>query len=258
MERQAAGHRCNEPVNMDAAKVPPTDHGRLATTVDRHAFLVARVPVFKRPLDVLLAAIGLLITLPVWLFFATWIRLEDGGPVFFRQLRLGRYGKPFRVLKFRSMVFKPELVEMQARRNDPRITRVGRVLRRTALDEVPQLWNILVGEMSFVGPRAQPEKEVVRVSGVDRELFMREVPGFALRQLVRPGLTGIAQLFAPREVPHRQKFRYDLIYVKKILRNSAPRRGAISTLKGDLELLWLDAGLVLRSAWIALRGKWEV
>lgn len=215
-------------------------------------------PIFKRPFDVVASAAGLLITLPVWLFFAAWTRLEDGGPVFFRQVRIGRYGGPFRVLKFRSMVIDPELVEVQARRNDPRITRVGRVLRRTALDELPQLWNILIGEMSFVGPRAQPEKEIVRTGGVERELYIREVPGFAMRQLVHPGLTGIAQLFAPREVPHRQKFRYDLIYVKKILRNSAQDRSALSKLKGDLELLWLDTGLVLRSVWIALRGGWEV
>ena len=87
-------------------------------------------PIFKRPFDVLLSAAGLLLTLPVWLFFTAWIRLEDGGPVFFRQLRIGRYGKPFRVLKFRSMVIDRDRVEVQARRNDPRITRVGRVLRR--------------------------------------------------------------------------------------------------------------------------------
>jgi lipopolysaccharide/colanic/teichoic acid biosynthesis glycosyltransferase len=215
-------------------------------------------PIFKRPFDVVVSAVGLLLALPVWLFFAAWIRLEDGVTVFFRQVRIGRYGKPFRVLKFRSMVIVPDLVEVQARRNDPRITRVGRVLRRTALDELPQLWNILVGEMSFVGPRAQPEKEIVRAGSVDQELCIREVPGFAMRQLVRPGLTGIAQLFARREVPHRQKFRYDLIYVKKILRTSSQGRSTISRLKGDLELLRFDAGLVLRSVWVALRGRWEV
>ncbi len=220
--------------------------------------LQVREPIFKRPLDLLLASLGLLATIPLWVFCALGIWLEDRGQVFFRQERIGRYGRPFRVLKFRSMIHDPHSVEIQARGNDPRITRVGRVLRRTALDELPQLWNIFIGEMSFVGPRAQPEKEIVRADGATRDLYMREVPGFTMRQLVRPGLTGIAQLFAPREVPHRQKFRYDLIYVKRILRNSAQGRGAISTLKGDLELLWLDAGLVLRSAWIALRGKWEV
>lgn len=215
-------------------------------------------PFLKRPLDLVLSALGLLLTLPLWLFFGAWIWLEDRGPVFFRQERIGRYGKPIRVLKFRSMVYDPITVERQASRNDPRITRVGRVLRRTALDELPQLWNIFIGEMSFVGPRAQPEKEIVRADGVEWELYMREVPGFAPRQLVRPGLTGIAQLFAPREVSHRRKFRYDLIYVKKILRNSAQDRSVLSKLKGDLDLLWLDIGLVLRSVWIALRGRWEV
>ncbi len=217
-----------------------------------------REPVFKRPLDLLLSSLGLILTMPLWAFVAVAIWAQDHGPVFFRQDRLGRHGRPFRVLKFRSMVSDPRTVEVQARLNDPRITRIGRVLRRTALDELPQLWNIFIGEMSFVGPRAQPEREIVQVGTEDRELPIREIPGFAVRQLVRPGLTGIAQLFAPREVAHRQKFRYDLIYVEKILQNSAQDRSVFSKLKGDLDLLWLDIGLVLRSAWVALRGKWEV
>ncbi len=215
-------------------------------------------PLFKRPLDVVLALLGIAVSLPLWIVFALWIRLEDWGPVFFPQIRIGRAGRPIRVLKFRSMRADPRTVEVQAQRADPRITRVGRVLRRTALDELPQLWNILIGDMSFVGPRAQPEREVVQVRGEPRDLIMRDVPGFALRQLVRPGLTGIAQLYAPREVPHRQKFRYDLIYVKKFLRNSARDHSALLKLKGDLDLLWLDTWLVLRSVWIALRGRWEV
>ena len=209
-----------------------------------------REPFLKRPFDLVLSAAGLLVSLPIWAFFGAWIWLEDGRPVFFRQLRIGRNGKMFRVLKFRSMVKDPTRVEVQAQKNDPRITRVGRVLRMTALDELPQIWNIFVGDMSFVGPRSQPEKEMVQVGDIQKELYIREVPGYELRQQVRPGLTGVAQIFAPREVPHRYKFKYDLIYVRRVMQSKG--------LRGDVRMFFYDLGLVLRSAWITLSAKWEV
>jgi lipopolysaccharide/colanic/teichoic acid biosynthesis glycosyltransferase len=148
------------------------------------------------------------------------------------------------------MIKDPGQVERQATQNDQRITRVGRMLRKTAMDELPQIWNIFSGDMSFVGPRSQPEKERVRVKGEERELYIRDVPGFALRQLVRPGLTGVTQIFAPREVSHRYKFKYDLIYVRRVMRN----QGFI----GSIRMLFYDCGLILRSIWITLRGRWEV
>lgn len=229
-------------------------------------------PAFKRLFDLVLAGLGLMLTLPIWMIVVVWIWLDDRGPVFFRQERIGRFGKPIRVLKFRSMIRDHGSIELQASPNDPRITRVGRVLRRTALDELPQLWNILVGDMSFVGPRALPEKEIVRGEATEREFFIRDVPELALRQLVRPGLTGIAQLYAPREIPHRQKFRYDLIYVKKILKRTPSfpgsidppitgrrrRWGGLALLRKDMQLLWLDVRLVLQSIWVALGGRWAV
>ncbi len=209
-----------------------------------------REPLFKRRFDITLSGIGLIVSFPLWLFFAAWIWLEDGRPIFFRQFRIGRNGGMFQVLKFRSMIKDPTKVEVQAQRDDPRITRVGRVLRRTALDELPQIWNIFVGDMSFVGPRSQPEKEIVHVRGEQRELCIRDVPGFELRQLVRPGLTGVAQIFARREVPHRYKFKYDLIYVRKLMQKRA--------LFGDLHLFFYDLGLILRSIWITCTARWEV
>lgn len=229
-----------------------------------------RDPAFKRPLDLLLAAAGLALTWPLWAAAAIAIWLDDGPPVFFRQPRIGRSGKPVRILKFRSMV-RSASTEVQATRNDPRITRVGRILRRTALDELPQLWNILMGEMSFVGPRAQPDKEIVRAGAVWKELSMHKLPTFERRQMVRPGLTGVAQLFAPREVPHRQKFRYDLIYVRRLMAHAllservARERGWLGrligtafVLKSNVSLLVLDLRLIVRSVWLALTGKWEV
>jgi nucleoside-diphosphate-sugar epimerase/lipopolysaccharide/colanic/teichoic acid biosynthesis glycosyltransferase len=211
-----------------------------------------REPMFKRPFDLCLSGIGLVLSAPLWILIAASIWLEDGRPIFFRQPRLGRQGRLFRVLKFRSMFQNPAHVEVQARGGDPRITRTGRMLRRTAMDELPQLWNIFLGQMSFVGPRAQPEKERVKVGGVEQDVYIRDVPGYERRQLVRPGLTGTTQLFSPRDVPHRQKFRYDLIYVRKIVASRRPR------LVGDVKMFVYDTSLILRSVWITVRARWEV
>jgi lipopolysaccharide/colanic/teichoic acid biosynthesis glycosyltransferase len=116
------------------------------------------------------------------------------------------------------------------------VTRVGRLLRATAMDELPQLWNIFLGDMSFVGPRALRPGEI---EGDGTECVALEaVPGYATRITVRPGLTGIAQIYAARDVPRRMKFRYDSIYIKR-------------------QSLWLDLRLILLSFWISFHGTWE-
>jgi lipopolysaccharide/colanic/teichoic acid biosynthesis glycosyltransferase len=198
------------------------------------------VSIAKRALDVGLSAMGLIGSAPVWAAFAAAIKLEDGGPVFFRQERVGQGGRVFEALKFRSM--RPDAEEqvgaLQAQHGDPRVTRTGRVMRATAMDELPQLWNILRGDMSFVGPRALRPGEIE--AGSDgRFVKLEEVPGFEARTAVRPGLTGIAQIYAPRDVPRRQKFRYDRLYVA--------RRSWL-----------LDVRLILLSFWISVLGTWEV
>ena len=217
---------------------------------------VLHEPRLKRPFDVALSALGLVLLSPVWALVTAAIWLEAGRPIFFRQDRYGRGGRKFRVLKFRSMVNDPRRVEVQARRDDPRITRVGLWLRRTALDELPQLWNIFTGDMSFVGPRAQPEKELVRSREGDTEIYVRDVPGFARRQQARPGLTGVAQIYAPREVPHAQKFRYDLVYIRGVEADSR-RRAVGASPVDELRILALDLRLIVLSVWITLRGRWE-
>jgi lipopolysaccharide/colanic/teichoic acid biosynthesis glycosyltransferase len=126
---------------------------------------------------------------------------------------------------------------LQASQNDPRITRVGRVLRATAMDELPQLWNIFRGDMSFVGPRALRPGEI-ETSGSGEHVAMESIPGYTERHSVRPGLTGIAQIFAPRDVPRRHKFKYDRIYITN-------------------QSFWLDVRLILVSFLITFRGQWE-
>ena len=194
----------------------------------------------KRAFDAALAGAGLLVSAPLWAAFAAAIKFEDGGPIFFTQERVGIAGRPFTALKFRSMRPDAEAVTgaVQATEHDPRVTRIGRFMRATAMDELPQLWNIFRGDMSFVGPRALRPGEIEAESG-GALTKLEDVPGFEHRIKVRPGLTGIAQVYAPRDLPRRQKFRYDRLYVE---------RGSF----------WLDARLILLSFWISVHGTWEV
>jgi lipopolysaccharide/colanic/teichoic acid biosynthesis glycosyltransferase len=193
----------------------------------------------KRLLDVMLAGAGLIASAPLWAAIAALVKIEDGGPVFFSQERVGCRGRRFEALKFRSMIVDAEAGTgpIQAGENDPRVTRIGRILRATAMDELPQLWNIFRGDMSFVGPRAlRPGEIEVKGNGAVEKL--EDVPGFSDRCAVRPGLTGVAQIFAPRDVLRRQKFRYDRFYV-------------------DRQSFWFDVRLILLSFWITFRGRWE-
>jgi len=192
----------------------------------------------KRAFDMALSGIGVLISSPLWLIFGAAIKLEDGGPIFYSQERVGFGGRSFEALKFRSMRTDAEsgVGAVQAVEDDPRVTRIGRFMRKTAMDELPQLWNIFRGDMSFVGPRALRPGEVEASDG--GFVAIDEIPGYAARMAVRPGLTGIAQIYAPRDVPRRQKFRYDRLYVRR-------------------QSMWLDLRLILLSFWISFLGTWE-
>jgi len=203
------------------------------------ALPVRSVPVSKRLFDIGIASLGLLASSPVWALLAVLIKLEDGGPVFYNQERVGESGRRFRVWKFRSMVpdAEKQVGAVQATENDPRVTRIGRVMRATAMDELPQLWNIFIGDMSFVGPRALRPGEIEVLSNGTFEA-LEDVPGYAERCAVRPGLTGIAQVYAPRDVTRRRKFRYDRLYIRR-------------------QSFWLDVRLMSLSFWITFRGRWE-
>lgn len=193
----------------------------------------------KRLFDIALSSIGLLCSAPLWLIIMLKIKLEDGGPLFYLQDRVGKNGKIFKVIKFRSMIVDAEKegIAIQATEHDPRVTKIGRIMRKTAMDELPQLVNIWKGDMSFVGPRAlRPEEREVRGSEVS--VRIEEVPGYKDRLAVIPGLTGLAQVYLPADAPRRQKFRYDALYVKR-------------------QSFCFDLKLVLLSFWITFKGKWE-
>ena len=163
----------------------------------------------KRALDILLSSLALLITSPILLIVALAIKLEDGGPVFYRQKRLTVNDKEFEILKLRSMIPNAEKLTgavWSAGESDPRITKVGRFVRATRLDELPQLINILKGDMSVVGPR--PERRVF----VDQ--FCKEMPEFAYRTRVKGGLTGYAQVYGKYNTTPYDKLRFDLMYIE--------------------------------------------
>jgi len=164
--------------------------------------------VLKRAFDVVFAGAGLLVLWPVLLAIAVWIKLDSRGPVFFAQDRVGLNGRRFRMLKFRTMV--PEAESDGARwtkKDDPRRTRAGAVLRKLSLDELPQLWNVFVGAMSLVGPRPEQPLFVHQ--------FRASVPRYMLRHHVKAGITGWAQVNGLRgDTPLERRIEYDLYYIE--------------------------------------------
>ena len=164
--------------------------------------------VIKRTMDLILSFIALVIASPIMLIVSLAIKIEDGGPVFFRQKRVTIGGEVFEILKFRSMIPDAEIAgkAQPAVDNDPRITKVGRFIRATRIDELPQIINILKGDMSIVGPR--PE----RVEHVDK--YSKIIPEFDFRLSVKGGLTGYAQVYGKYNTTPYDKLRLDLMYIE--------------------------------------------
>ena len=167
----------------------------------------------KRTMDVTVAAVALVVSLPILLASAVAITVTSRGPVFFRQERIGRAGKRFKIIKLRTMVADAEARGEELRHlsahpawllleHDPRVTRVGRVLRRTSIDELPQLWNVLHGDMSLVGPRPLPIEEDSRISGWGRR-----------RLDLTPGITGLWQVLGRTRIPFEEMVKLDYLYV---------------------------------------------
>lgn len=162
----------------------------------------------KRLFDVTSCGLALVILSPAILVIAAIVKLDSPGPVFFCQERLGKDGKPFQLIKFRSMRVNAEADGAQwASNNDPRVTRVGSLMRKTRLDEIPQFWNVVKGDMSLIGPR--PERAVFYHE------FEKYIHGFSQRLLVKPGITGLAQVSGGYDLKPAEKIVYDIEYIKK-------------------------------------------
>jgi lipopolysaccharide/colanic/teichoic acid biosynthesis glycosyltransferase len=195
--------------------------------------------VMKRVVDISVSAVALVVLSPLLAIVALWIQLRDGRPVLFRQTRIGEHGRPFNVVKFRTMIPDAEerLTELEDRNeiqghafkvtDDPRVTRTGSLLRALSLDELPQLWNVLRGEMSLVGPRPPLPREVA-----DYDVWHRR------RLSMKPGITGLWQVAARREPEFDRWVRMDLEYI-------------------DRWSLWLDLKIIARTipAVIAQQGR---
>ncbi|MCX7847875.1 MAG: sugar transferase [bacterium] len=179
----------------------------------------------KRVFDVMVAGAGLVLLSPVMGLIALWIKADSRGPIFFRQVRAGRGGKPFTIYKFRTMVEGAEKGGYYTAAEDPRITRVGRFLRATSLDELPQLWNILKGEMSVVGPRPTLLYQVEQYNERQRK-----------RLEMRPGVTGWAQVNGRNALSWPERIELDVWYVEHWS-------------------LWLDLKILMKTLVVWLRGE---
>ncbi|HHU49844.1 MAG: sugar transferase [Caldicoprobacterales bacterium] len=157
--------------------------------------------------DIVISIIGLLFTLPILILFSFAIMLETKGPAVYSQIRVGKGGRLFKIYKLRSMRLDSEKDGIKwAEENDHRITKVGRVIRRMRIDEIPQLFNVLKGDMSVIGPR--PERPFFTIE------FNRKIPGFINRLRVKPGLTGWAQVNGGYNITPEEKFKLDMYYIE--------------------------------------------
>lgn len=180
----------------------------------------------KRILDTVTAAVSLIMLSPFLLLIVLAIRLDSRGPAIFTHTRVGKDGKPFKFYKFRTMKSGVAAQEFApARKGDPRVTRVGKLLRRTSMDELPQLWNVLKGDMSIVGPR--PEMEFI---------VKKYTPEQRRRLLVKPGITGLWQVMGRKDIPLHENAEYDYYYIM--------HRGPL-----------LDLQIILKTIIVVISGK---
>lgn len=189
--------------------------------------------VIKRIFDIIFSLIAIVALLPLWLVVGVWIAVSSPGGVFFKQRRTGYRGREFDLLKFRSMYVNKNADSEQATKGDPRITRVGQILRKSSLDELPQLLNVLKGDMSIIGPRPHMLAHT--------EYYSRLIPDYMRRHEMRPGLTGYAQILGyrgatPRLEDMERRVRADIEYV-------------------DRFSLWLDLKIFVVTLWKMLTLK---
>jgi exopolysaccharide biosynthesis polyprenyl glycosylphosphotransferase len=185
-------------------------------------------PYIKRLIDITFSLFTMPLAIPIIIIFAIIIKLETSGPAFYIQERVGLYGRYFKVLKIRSMRVDAEKNGAQwASRNDPRVTKVGAFIRKTRIDELPQLFNVLKGDMSLIGPR--PERPVFTAQ------FNKEIPGFIDRLQVKPGITGWAQVNGGYDITPKEKLELDRYYINHMG-------------------FWLDLKILLKTIKVCLTG----
>ncbi|HJO13037.1 MAG: sugar transferase [Candidatus Marinimicrobia bacterium] len=219
----------NNPIKITSAQKTLTSPSYSTSVILKH-FYPSKVKVIP---DVVFAIVLLIIGLPLWFFIVCVIKLDSKGPIFFKQVRLGKNNEKFTLIKFRTMIENAEIETgpVWTDKKDPRITFVGKWLRRFYLDEVPQLLNVLKGEMSLVGPR--PERPFFV------EKLEKEYPLYSRRLKIRPGITGWAQIkhsYDERIEDIREKLKYDFYYIENV----------------DI---WLDIKILLGTILVVLSGK---
>ncbi len=185
--------------------------------------------IYSRILDIILSIIGLIISIPIIIVFGLLIKKEDDGPIFYKQDRLGKDGKIIFIYKLRSMKINSEKNDsLWTEKNDPRVTNIGKFIRKSRIDEIPQFFNILKGDMSMIGPR--PERPNLTME------FNERIPGFINRLVIKPGLTGYAQVNGGYDISVEDKIKKDLYYIKH--RN-----------------LFLDISILLKTIKVVLTGE---
>ncbi|MTI80524.1 MAG: exopolysaccharide biosynthesis polyprenyl glycosylphosphotransferase [Firmicutes bacterium] len=181
----------------------------------------------KRFMDVICCLIGVLLAMPILIITSIAIKLDSKGPIIFKQDRVGLHGKIISIYKFRSMIVGSDNGQW-AKEGDPRVTRVGRMIRKTRIDEIPQLFNVLEGDLSLIGPRPEVPKLTTK--------FQDEIPRFVERLRVMPGITGWAQVNGGYDVTPKEKLKYDLEYIKK-------------------RSLWMDVKILIKTVKVVLTGS---
>jgi exopolysaccharide biosynthesis polyprenyl glycosylphosphotransferase len=197
--RSSLGSDCEYYYSQHAATIDDVNHQEFVLDLS--------FGLIRRLFDILVGSLGLLCSVPFIVVFGLLTKIEDGGPVFYKQERVGLYGKHFTLYKLRSMRVNAEKNGPQwAEKDDPRVTRVGSFIRKTRIDELPQFYNVLRGDMTLVGPRPERPEFVIK--------FDKETPGFISRLRVKPGLTGWAQINGGYDITPKEKLELDLFYIE--------------------------------------------
>lgn len=197
--RSSLGSDCEYYYSQHAATIDNVNHQEFVLDLS--------FGLIRRLFDILVGSLGLLCSVPFIVVFGLLTKIEDGGPVFYKQERVGLYGKHFTLYKLRSMRVNAEKNGPQwAEKDDPRVTRVGSFIRKTRIDELPQFYNVLRGDMTLVGPRPERPEFVIK--------FDQEIPGFISRLQVKPGLTGWAQINGGYDITPEEKLELDLFYIE--------------------------------------------